>query len=117
MRVTVNSPEQLGQATRILRENRRLTQRELARESATSQRWLSELERGKNVVALERTFDILARLGARVTVEWDGASEHPVATALLESVDASSNLEGRIVPAGIEASAEVRNLLAELLAR
>lgn len=115
MRMSVESPAQLGLATRLLREDKALTQRQLAHDVGTSQRWLSELESGKDVVALERTFALLKHLGASVSIEWDAQASDRLLRLMLASVDSSSDLEGRGVPKGYKGSHAVRSLIDDLL--
>lgn len=117
MRMHVSNPRQLGDVARIIREERGLTQRELATEFGTTQRWLSELESGKDVVAIERTLALLTKLGATISVEWQGQRQDSLQALMEQSVSSSSDLEGRALPVGFAASHEARTLAVALVER
>jgi len=65
-----SSPEMLeiGQAVRQTRLRHQLTQTELAGLAGTGLRFISELERGKPNVALDKLVAVLAVLGLRLQV-------------------------------------------------
>lgn len=67
----MRSPEDLGLAVRHARRAAGLTQRELAARLDVSQRWLSELETGKPKVLDRGLFDVIAKLGIRVSWSLD----------------------------------------------
>lgn len=71
IKMTIYTPVQLGRAARHLRQDRGKTQEMLAAELGVNQRWISELETGKEVVALTRTLQIFDYLGATIKIEWD----------------------------------------------
>jgi len=62
-----------AEAVRSARKRHRMTQAELAGLSGTGLRFVSELERGKPTVALNKVLVVLATLGLRVQIE---ASPH-----------------------------------------
>ncbi len=64
---------QFADAVRSARKRHRMTQSELAGLSGTGLRFVSELERGKPTVALNKVLAVLATLGLRVQIE---ASPH-----------------------------------------
>jgi HTH-type transcriptional regulator/antitoxin HipB len=116
MRMHITRAADLGSAARLLREDSGLTQRGLAHSMHTTQRWVSELESGKEIVGLERTLRILESLGATVTVEWESSRHDLLLERLLESAASSSALEGRGVPEGYRGSAQARRVLNSLRA-
>ena len=63
----------IAEAVRSARKRHRMTQAELAGLSGTGLRFVSELERGKPTVALNKVLVVLATLGLRVHIE---ASPH-----------------------------------------
>jgi len=62
------TPLSIGAAVRHARRCHGLTQTQLAGLAGTGLRFISELERGKPSVALDRTLAVLAVLGLRVQV-------------------------------------------------
>ena len=70
LHTTVTNTTQLGRAIAEIRATRGRTQEELSKQLGISQRWISELERAKPVIARERLFDILEYMGATVTLDW-----------------------------------------------
>ena len=67
-REIVAGPSSIGQAVRRVRRSHGLTQTELAGLAGTGLRFISELERGKASVALDKTLAVLAVLGLRLEV-------------------------------------------------
>jgi HTH-type transcriptional regulator/antitoxin HipB len=63
-----NSPRCIGAAVRQARRAHGLTQTQLAGLAGTGLRFISELERGKPTVALDKTLAVLAVLGLRFQV-------------------------------------------------
>ena len=61
-------PASIGAAVRLARRSHGLTQTQLAGLAGTGLRFISELERGKPSVALDKTLAVLAVLGLRVQV-------------------------------------------------
>lgn len=70
LHTTVTNTLQLGRAMADIRLTRGRTQQELSQELGISPRWISELERGRPVIARERLFDILEHFGVTVTLDW-----------------------------------------------
>lgn len=64
----VRSSTQLGRLLREARSARGLSQRELASLAGCSQRFLSELERGKSTAEIGKVFDVLEALELLVDV-------------------------------------------------
>ncbi|MBE6470313.1 MAG: helix-turn-helix transcriptional regulator [Coriobacteriaceae bacterium] len=62
----ISLPEDLGRAVRAARKDRGLTQTELARRSGCSQRFVSELERGKPGAELGKALQLISALGLAV---------------------------------------------------
>jgi y4mF family transcriptional regulator len=62
----------IAQAVRETRRRHGLTQTELAGLSGTGLRFVSELERGKPNVALNKVVAVLSALGLRLDVRGDG---------------------------------------------
>lgn len=60
---------QFAEAVRSARKRHRLTQADLAGLSGTGLRFVSELERGKPTVALNKVLAVLATLGLRLQIE------------------------------------------------
>lgn len=60
---------QFAEAVRSARKRHRMTQAELAGLSGTGLRFVSELERGKPTVAMNKVLAVLATLGLRVHIE------------------------------------------------
>lgn len=58
-----------GRAVRLARKERGLSQRALAERCGCSQRFISELERGKQTAELGKAIQVLAVLGMRLHVE------------------------------------------------
>jgi len=65
---TIRSTADLGRAIAGARSAQGLTQQQLAEETAVDRSYLARLETGASKLALERTFLLLRRLGATVTV-------------------------------------------------
>lgn len=80
----VHSSAQLGQLMREARIARGLSQRELAALAGCSQRFLSELERGKNTAEIGKVFDVLEALGMLVDI----TSSRDAVTSLVARTEA-----------------------------
>ncbi|HSX64691.1 MAG TPA: helix-turn-helix transcriptional regulator [Pseudoxanthomonas sp.] len=63
-----DTPLSIGAAVRQARRNHGLTQTQLAGLAGTGLRFISELERGKPSVALDKTLSVLAVLGLRIQI-------------------------------------------------
>lgn len=68
-RASVKSPAALGLALQQARLASGLSQRDLARRIGTSQRYIWELESGKDSILLKRLLGALRETGAAMTVE------------------------------------------------
>lgn len=64
----VFEPGDIGLAVRTARRAHGLTQTELAGLAGTGLRFISELERGKATVSLDKTIGVMAALGLRITI-------------------------------------------------
>ncbi len=60
---------QFAEAVRLARKRHGMTQSDLAGLSGTGLRFISELERGKPTVALNKVLAVLATLGLRLQIE------------------------------------------------
>jgi y4mF family transcriptional regulator len=60
---------QIAEAIRAARKHHQMTQAELAGLSGTGLRFVSELERGKPTVALNKVLAVLATLGLRLHID------------------------------------------------
>lgn len=67
----IASPEALGGVLREARLARGLSQRQLADHLGLSQRYVVELERGKDVKAMQRLFDFMQETGVSLYGEVD----------------------------------------------
>lgn len=65
----ITSASQFGQAVRLARKERGLSQRALAQRCGCSQRFISELERGKPTAELGKALGVLGELGFSIRVE------------------------------------------------
>ncbi|WP_454827895.1 helix-turn-helix transcriptional regulator [Pseudoxanthomonas wuyuanensis] len=63
-----DTPLSIGAAVRQARRSHGLTQTQLAGLAGTGLRFISELERGKPSVALDKTLAVLAVLGLRLQI-------------------------------------------------
>ena len=78
-RVTVRSPQALGQELARLRFDCGLTQEELAEELGLNRRYIYELESGRPNLLATRLFELLRELGAHLEVVADHPTdENPV---------------------------------------
>lgn len=67
----IHSSEDAGRIIRMAREANGYTQMQLSSELGISQRYVSELERGKSNVVIDRMFGILSDLGVEVTFTFE----------------------------------------------
>ena len=67
----IGSPTDLGEAVRTARKQSRLTQAQLAGLAGTGLRFISDLERGKPSIALDKVLAVLAVLGLRLSIDGD----------------------------------------------
>ncbi len=72
MKYEVRAPEDLGAAIADRRRDLGKTQSALATEVGLSQRYLSQIETGRTNLATQHTFRLLRRLGATITITFDG---------------------------------------------
>lgn len=68
----VRSGEDFGRAIAGLRRARGLTQRELAEQGGLSRPWLAKLESGRSTPVLDHLLRLTRRLGATVSITFDG---------------------------------------------
>jgi len=68
-RSSVSDPTELGQLLREARNQLGLTQQQVASELGISQAYVSELETGKDSLALTRAFDLMRLVGVTLRVE------------------------------------------------
>jgi transcriptional regulator with XRE-family HTH domain len=71
MRGEVRNAEALGQMLQQGRALRGLSQRQLAAQLGTGQKWVWEMEQGKPGIFTERLFDMLRATGVRLFAEID----------------------------------------------
>ncbi|ANJ25478.1 helix-turn-helix domain-containing protein [Agromyces aureus] len=64
----IDTPQSLGIALQQARMASGMTQRDLAQQLGTTQKYIWELEQGKESVAVTRLFEALRATGATVTV-------------------------------------------------
>ncbi len=69
MRALIEKPEDIGRFVQRIRAEAQMTQRELAEELGTSQRYISELEAGKPKRIDGSYFDLLRKLGITLSAE------------------------------------------------
>jgi HTH-type transcriptional regulator/antitoxin HipB len=65
----VRTPEDLGRFLARVRQDRGLTQQELAEELGVNRRYISEIENGKPGLYTERLFQMMRLLGVRLRAE------------------------------------------------
>lgn len=65
----IDNARSFGQAVRAARKEKGLSQRLLAEQCGCSQRFVSELERGKPTAELEKALALLAHLGLSLTAD------------------------------------------------
>lgn len=70
-RMSLDSPRTLGETIRTARRRYGMTQTHLAGLAGTGLRFISELERGKPGVALDKVLAVLAVLGLRLQIAED----------------------------------------------
>lgn len=70
----ITSASQFGRAVRLARKERGLSQRALAQRCGCSQRFISELERGKQTAELGKALGVLGELGLSIRIEGRVAS-------------------------------------------
>ncbi len=71
---SASSPQELGRFLRQARVARGMSQSQIAAELGTSQAYISELESGKDSLALTRVFDLMRITGVRMRVELPDSS-------------------------------------------
>lgn len=67
----IHNSEDAGRIIRMAREANGYTQMQLSSELGISQRYVSELERGKSNIVIDRMFGILSDLGVEVTFTFE----------------------------------------------
>lgn len=61
-------PKYLGQVIKEERKSRKMTQAELAAWTATSAKFISDVERGKETVQLDKVFDLIQALDLKLYI-------------------------------------------------
>lgn len=69
MHTIIRTAEQLGKNIRAARKSLNLTQPELALVAGVGVRFIVDLESGKPTVQLQKTLDVLAALGADLSIQ------------------------------------------------
>ena len=62
----VRLPYYIGSAVRDMRREKKMTQSDLADITGTSVKFISDLERGKESVQMDKAFDLLRALGLHI---------------------------------------------------
>ncbi len=68
----VRGGDDIGRAVAEIRRDRHLTQQQLAEQAGLSRDWLAKLETGRSAVVLDHLLRLLRRLGASVTITFEG---------------------------------------------
>lgn len=68
---TIMNSYTLGQVIQQSRLQQGISQRELARMLGVSQRWIWEMEQGKEGLLMERLFEVLEKTGVTLTAEFE----------------------------------------------
>ena len=69
IRETIRDSFDCGKTVRLVRKEQGLSQRDLAQKCGCSQRFVSELERGKRTAELGKALEVLAVLGVGLTAQ------------------------------------------------
>lgn len=85
--VTVSTTREIGLVIRAMRRDAGMTQVELASACGCSQRFISQVERGKQTAELGKVLDVLATLG--ITVSLTNRTSSHNARELVEQVESS----------------------------
>jgi HTH-type transcriptional regulator / antitoxin HipB len=64
----IRLPKYLGDAIRHTRKQKKMTQTDLANVTGTSVKFISEVERGKETVQVDKTFDLLRALSLQIYI-------------------------------------------------
>jgi y4mF family transcriptional regulator len=64
----IQNTKQLGQIIRRIRKDQKLTQKDLAAVSGVGERFIRELERGKETCQIEKSFHVLKMLGMQIKI-------------------------------------------------
>ncbi|OQY11612.1 MAG: transcriptional regulator [Desulfobacteraceae bacterium 4572_19] len=67
----IRLPRYIGTAIRNVRKKKNMTQKDLSDITATSVKFISDVERGKATVQMDKTFDLLRALGLKVYLSTD----------------------------------------------
>ena len=70
--VTIKNSYTLGQVIQQSRLQQGFSQRELAKMLGVSQRWVWEMEQGKQGLLMERLFKVLEKTGVILSAEFEG---------------------------------------------
>ena len=71
LNITIKNPFTLGQVIQQSRLQQGFNQRELAKMLGVSQRWVWEMEQGKQGLLMERLFKILEKTGVTLSAEFE----------------------------------------------
>ncbi|MGO1545695.1 MAG: helix-turn-helix domain-containing protein [Gulosibacter sp.] len=77
MKGVAHSAEDLGEVVRTIRHTHGMSQVTLAERLGVSQRYLSELERGKPKILDEQYFGVLTKLGIKIFYEVNDGTAPP----------------------------------------
>lgn len=69
---TIKNAKDFGSAVREARSREHLTQRQLALSVGTGERFIVDLENGKETARLGKALEVAAALGLRITAEYQG---------------------------------------------
>lgn len=61
-------PEYLGRAIKEVRRRKGLTQQDLADNTGTSAKFISDVERGKKTVQIDKVFDLIRALNLKIYI-------------------------------------------------
>ena len=62
----VRLPQYMGNAIKDIRKKKQMTQRDLADMTGTSIKFISDVERGKKTVQMDKVFDLILALGLQL---------------------------------------------------
>ena len=68
----VRGCDDIGREVAEIRRDRNLTQQKMAEQAGLSRDWLAKLETGRSAVVLDHLLRLLRRLGASVTITFEG---------------------------------------------
>ena len=98
MSFVITDAASLGKAVRSARKDRSLSQRALAERCGVSQRFISELERGKPTAELGKALQVLSVLGIALVAQPEGFSAFGRDAVERLATDVSARLERKLRP-------------------